>query len=207
MRAPVPFVAPPMPVVASPVIRDDVALDAIAPATWNALAGEPAVSLPCVPVGAAHDRLRDTAHRLEAALPDRLARPGAGRRAAAVRKGAQLRRIRVRLGLGGSLSAARPPLLSETRWRRFRSRRCRARACWRADAVTRRALLEYALDAVHRGALLVAARAVPARRGSGRRRGAGHDPAPGRPVSLDQSGLSRLRRFPRRASRTTSARR
>ena len=39
MRAPVPFVAPPMPVVASPVIRDDVALDAIAPATWDALAG------------------------------------------------------------------------------------------------------------------------------------------------------------------------
>ncbi len=28
-----------MPVVASPVIRDDVALDAIAPATWDALAG------------------------------------------------------------------------------------------------------------------------------------------------------------------------
>ncbi len=39
MRAPIPFVAPPMPVVASPVIRDDVALDAIAPATWDALAG------------------------------------------------------------------------------------------------------------------------------------------------------------------------
>jgi len=39
MRAPVPFVAPPMPVVASPVIRDDVALDAIASATWDALAG------------------------------------------------------------------------------------------------------------------------------------------------------------------------
>src|SRR6185436_7631318 len=33
-----PFVAPPMPVVASPVIRDDVAHDAIAPATWDALA-------------------------------------------------------------------------------------------------------------------------------------------------------------------------
>jgi len=39
MRAPVPFVAPPLPVVASPVIRDDVTLDAIAPAAWNALTG------------------------------------------------------------------------------------------------------------------------------------------------------------------------
>lgn len=40
MRSPVPFVAPPLPVIASPVIRDDVALAAIDPATWNALAGE-----------------------------------------------------------------------------------------------------------------------------------------------------------------------
>lgn len=39
MRAPVPFVAPPMPVVASPMIRDDVTLDAIAPAEWDLLAG------------------------------------------------------------------------------------------------------------------------------------------------------------------------
>ena len=39
MRAPVPFVPPPMPVVAAPLIRDDVALRAIAPADWNALTG------------------------------------------------------------------------------------------------------------------------------------------------------------------------
>jgi predicted N-acyltransferase len=39
MRAPVPFVAPPMPVVASPMIREDVALRDIAPADWNALTG------------------------------------------------------------------------------------------------------------------------------------------------------------------------
>src|SRR5664279_4824429 len=39
MRAPVPFVPPPMPVVASPMIRDDVTLDAIAPAEWDLLAG------------------------------------------------------------------------------------------------------------------------------------------------------------------------
>ena len=45
MRAPVPFVPPPLPVVASPLVRDDVALDSIAPAAWDALAGgQPFVS-------------------------------------------------------------------------------------------------------------------------------------------------------------------
>ena len=39
MRSPVPFVAPPLPVVASPLIRDDVPLEAIPPAAWNAVAG------------------------------------------------------------------------------------------------------------------------------------------------------------------------
>ncbi len=39
MRSPVPFVPPALPVVASPVIRDDVALAAIPAATWNALTG------------------------------------------------------------------------------------------------------------------------------------------------------------------------
>jgi uncharacterized protein len=39
MHAPVPFVPPPLPVVASPVIRDDVALVDVDPASWNALAG------------------------------------------------------------------------------------------------------------------------------------------------------------------------
>lgn len=39
MRAPVPFVPPSLPVVASPLIRDDVVLGDIAAASWNALAG------------------------------------------------------------------------------------------------------------------------------------------------------------------------
>jgi predicted N-acyltransferase len=39
MRAPIPFTAPTLPVVASALIRDDVALGAIAATTWNALAG------------------------------------------------------------------------------------------------------------------------------------------------------------------------
>jgi predicted N-acyltransferase len=38
MRSPVPFVATPMPVVASPLVRDDVALSDIAADDWNALA-------------------------------------------------------------------------------------------------------------------------------------------------------------------------
>jgi predicted N-acyltransferase len=45
MRAPVPFKPPGMPVPASPVIRDDVALDAIEPAQWDALCtGQPLLS-------------------------------------------------------------------------------------------------------------------------------------------------------------------
>jgi uncharacterized protein len=39
MRAPVPFVAPPLPVVAPPAVRDDVALPAIDAAAWDALPG------------------------------------------------------------------------------------------------------------------------------------------------------------------------
>jgi len=39
MRSPVPFVATPMPVVASPVIRDDVPLAEIPAADWNLLSG------------------------------------------------------------------------------------------------------------------------------------------------------------------------
>jgi uncharacterized protein len=39
MRAPVPFIPPSLPVVASALIRDDVALGDIAAADWNALAG------------------------------------------------------------------------------------------------------------------------------------------------------------------------
>jgi len=39
MRSPVPFVAPPMPVVASPVVRDDVPLAEIPAADWNAIGG------------------------------------------------------------------------------------------------------------------------------------------------------------------------
>ena len=74
MRAPVPFVAPPMPVVASPVIRDDVALDAIAPATWNALAGQQPFLTHAFLYRAAHDGLRGAAHGLDAALPDGVAR-------------------------------------------------------------------------------------------------------------------------------------
>ncbi|MEO8346161.1 MAG: GNAT family N-acetyltransferase [Betaproteobacteria bacterium] len=39
MRSPIPFNPPPLPVVASPLIRDDVALEEIPAASWNALAG------------------------------------------------------------------------------------------------------------------------------------------------------------------------
>jgi predicted N-acyltransferase len=39
MRSPIPFAPPPLPVVASPRVRDDVPLEDIAAAEWNALAG------------------------------------------------------------------------------------------------------------------------------------------------------------------------
>ncbi len=39
MRSPVPFIAPPLPVVASPTLRDDVQLEDIDAATWDAVAG------------------------------------------------------------------------------------------------------------------------------------------------------------------------
>ncbi len=39
MQSPVPFILPPSPVVASPVIRDDVPLEDIPAASWNALSG------------------------------------------------------------------------------------------------------------------------------------------------------------------------
>lgn len=39
MRSPVPFVPPPLPVTASPAIRDDVALEQIPAPTWDALPG------------------------------------------------------------------------------------------------------------------------------------------------------------------------
>lgn len=42
MRSPVPFVAPPLPVVASALIREDVGLADIAPAAWHALQGDKA---------------------------------------------------------------------------------------------------------------------------------------------------------------------
>ncbi|MCC6869581.1 MAG: N-acetyltransferase, partial [Burkholderiales bacterium] len=40
MQPPVPFVAPPLPIAASPVLRTDVTLAEIAPAAWDALAGD-----------------------------------------------------------------------------------------------------------------------------------------------------------------------
>lgn len=39
MQSPVPFVAPPLPIAASPVLRTDVTLAEVAPAAWDALAG------------------------------------------------------------------------------------------------------------------------------------------------------------------------
>ena len=118
---------------------------------------------------AARDRLRVAGHRLDAALPHRVARARAVRRAAALRQDALVRRVRVRLGVGGCLSPLRAPLLPEARRRhsvharagpaaprprrddaRRADRRPRSRCC------SRRAR-------VRAPAVFVAARAVPDR--------------------------------------------
>ena len=124
-----------------------------------------------------------------------------------------LRRVRVRLGVGRRLSPPRPPLLSEARRARFRSRRRRDRGCSRATTprgarCSRAALARLQPRAARSRRILVAARAVSdASRGARAARRAGHDRPPRRAVPLGESGLSRLRRLPRRRSTTTSARR
>ena len=197
MRAPIPFVAPPMPVVASPVIRDDVALDAIAPATWDALAG----SQPFL----THAFLT-ALHTTGCAVPRTGWKP---RYLTAWREHALIGALPLYAKAHsygeyvfdwGWAEAYRrhgrryyPKLLAAIPFTPVPGPRLLS-----PDAGVRRALLEYALDAVRRGMYFLAARAVSARRRSGRRTSAGHDPAPGRPVSLDQRGLSRFHRFPGR---------
>ncbi len=113
MRSPVPFTAPSLPVVASALIRDDVPLSDIAPAAWNALGhSQPFLS---------HAYL-SALHETGCASPETGWSPHyltAWRDGALVGalpllcEGAQLRRIRLRLGLGGCLSPPRPPLLPQ----------------------------------------------------------------------------------------------
>ena len=99
-------------VAASPSIRDDVALAAIAAAAWDALAGGQPLSSHAF-LRALHETGCARRDRLDAALPDRVARRRAGRRDAALRQDALVRRVRVRLGAGPTRTAARAPLLSE----------------------------------------------------------------------------------------------
>ena len=195
------------------VIRDDVALEAIAAGAWDALAGGQPLAVARVPRRAARDRLRRrratgwrprylTAWRGDAlvgALP-------------LYAKTHSLRRIRVRLGLGGRLSPPRPPLLPEARRGdsvhagagpappRARRRDARARcssARWRWIAAAQRG----------RRATRRCTCCFPTPRKPRRARRAGMIVRARRAVPLAQSGLSRLRRLPRRRSTTTSARR
>ena len=179
--------------------------------TWDALAAGPAAALARVPVGAARDRMRRAGDGLATALPDRVARRHARRRAAALREDALATASTCSTGRGPtpiaataaattrSCVAAIPftpaPGPAAARARRRDARRA-ARACARAASKLRR------------GAILVAARAVPDRRP---KRPAARRPGmivrARRAVSLGQPGLPRLRRLSSRHSITTSARR
>ena len=75
--------------------------------------------------------LRVARDRMDAALPDRVDARGARRRDAALREGAQLRRIRLRLGAGPTPIAATAGATTRSSSPRFRSRRRRVRASWR----------------------------------------------------------------------------
>ena len=200
MRAPVPFrrTVPARRRIAADPRRRSARRD-IAPAAWNALGRFPAVPVARLPERAARrPGCASPRHRLVAALPDRVARRRAGRRAAAVREGAQLRRIRVRLGLGRRLSPPRPPLLPQVgrrgavhagaRTARAGSRRARRAARCSSTRSTR------VRDGGHSSLHVLFPHAAEA----ARRRSAGHDSARGAAVPLDQSGLPRLRRLPRR---------
>ena len=156
----------------------------------------PALPVACVPRRAARHRLRGAAHRLDAALPDRVARPRRSSARCRSTQGAQLWRVRVRLGVGRSVSPARTPLLPEAALPRCRSRRFRARACCAPDRATRRALLEHAIALVQAGRYSSLHVLYPPAGGSRRRRSVRPGATAGRAVPLDQSGLSRLRGFP-----------
>ena len=169
----------------------------IAAGDWNALApGSPFLAHAFLTAlhrpGCATPR-----DRLDAALPDRLGRRTPRRRDAAVREDPQLRRIRLRLGLGRSLSPSRPPLLPEARRARCRSRRCPGRACSPGTRAVRRAhararagrsCRRHEFSSLH----VLFLPDDEAREGEA----LGMIPRAGRAVPLDQRRLSRLRRFP-----------
>ncbi len=182
-------------------VRDDVAIEAIDAAAWNAIAGgTPLVS---------HAFLT-ALHATRCAAPatgwtPRYLTAWRGERArgrvAALREDPFLRRVRVRLGLGRCLSPLRPPLLSEAR-RSGPVHACAGPAAprlRRSDTrrVDRRRARENAALATRRRDVLVAARAVPDRARGPDPRGGRHARPPRAAVPLGQSGLPRFRRFSR----------
>ncbi len=111
--------------------RAPAALDAVAAAEWNALAGTDCPFLRHEFLsGAGTQRLRRRQHGLDARPPDPVSTTGRpARRRAGVPQGPFLGRVRVRFRLGTGLPAAWPALLPEAAAAPCPSRRSIPRAC------------------------------------------------------------------------------
>src|SRR5262249_8404847 len=154
------------------------------------------VPAPRIPARAPRDRLRVRAHRVVAALRHAVAGSGAHGGDAAVRQGSFLRRVRLRLGVGGRLPSLRDRLLPEAPERgALLARNGAAAACARR----RDPGAPGSRSSSPRAGYVVAARALPRRErgaGNGSRR---DDAEAGGAVPLGESRLRALRAVPVRA--------
>ena len=195
MRAPVPYVDPPLPALATPVVRSDVGLESIAPDTWDALTGgQPFLS----------HAFFDALHASGCAVP----RTGWTQRFLTAWRGSSLvgaMPLYVKMHSYGEYvfdwgwaEAYRrhgrryyPKLLAAVPFTPVPGPRILGR-----DPTIRRALLEHAISMVRQGPYSSLHVLYPPACGSGRGRGAGTHSAAGRTVSLEQSGLPGFLRLP-----------
>ena len=108
---------PSRPAHVAPTVRDDVAIEAIAAAEWDARAGGTPLASHAFLCALHATGCASRGHRLDAALSHGVARRSARRRTAAVREEPFVRRVRFRLGVGGRVPPSRAPLLPQARGR------------------------------------------------------------------------------------------
>ncbi len=151
MRSPVPFTAPPLPVVASALIRDDVPLSDIAAAAWNALGhSQPFLSHAYLSAlhetGCASPETGWSPHYLTAWRDGALV----GRASAAMRRRTATANTSS-TGAGRTPIAATAAATTPSGSSRFPSRRCPDRACWRRTPRRDAQLLVHAIASVRDG--------------------------------------------------------